>query len=317
MARYLTVGAAQFGPVQRSETRQDVVKRLMTLLREGHGRGCDLVVFTEVALTAFFPHWYMAEPDKVDLYFEREMPSPATQPLFEEAARLGVGFHLGYAELAWEQGEKRHYNSAILVDKTGQVIGKYRKIHLPGYDCYQPGQPFQNLEKLYFDVGNLGFRAWPAFCGIVGMCICNDRRWPETYRVLALQGAEMVVLGYNTPMHNPALPGSDPLANFHNHLCMQAGAYQNALWVVGVAKAGLEEGVMQIGQSCIISPTGEMVAMASTVEDELVVARCDLDLATLYREKLWNFARNRRIEHYSLITKEAEAVRRQDDGVTR
>lgn len=304
MTRKITVGAAQFGPVHRTETRQAVVKRLVALLREGHARGCDLVVFTEVALTAFFPHWHMTDEAEIDAYFEREMPSPVTQPLFDEAARLQVGFHLGHAELVWEQGEKRHYNTAILVNKHGQVLGKYRKIHLPGYDCYQPGQPFQNLEKLYFDVGNLGFRTWHAFGGVMGICICNDRRWPETYRTLALQGAEMVVLGYNTPLHNPALPASDPLANFHNHLCMQAGAYQNALWVVGAAKAGLEEGVMQIGQSCIIAPTGEIVAMASTLEDELVVARCDLDLAQLYRKKLWNFARNRRVEHYGLITQQ-------------
>lgn len=301
MARLITVGAAQFGPVQRAESKAQVVRRLITLLQEAHGRGCDLVVFTEVALTAFFPHWYMTDPAELDAYFEQEMPSPATQPLFDEARRLGIGFHLGYAELAWEGGEKRHYNTAILVGKDGQVIGKYRKIHLPGYDCHQPGQPFQNLEKLYFNIGNLGFQSWPAFGGQVGVCICNDRRWPETYRVLALQGAELVVLGYNTPLHNPALPNSDPLTNFHNHLCMQAGAYQNALWVVGVAKAGLEEGVMQIGQSSIIAPSGEIVAMAATLEDELVVARCDLDLAQIYRQRLWNFARNRRVADYEAL----------------
>lgn len=300
MPRYLTVGAAQFGPVPRSASRQNVVKRLLTLLREGHARGCDLVVFTEVALTAFFPHWHMTDPAEIDAYFETEMPSPSTQPLFDEAARLGIGFHLGYAELAVEAGEKRRYNSSILVGKDGGIIGKYRKIHLPGYDCYQLGQPFQNLEKLYFAVGNLGFRVWDAFGGRVGLCICNDRRWPETYRTLALQGAELILLGYNTPLHNPALPSSDPLANFHNHLCLQAGAYQNATWIVATAKAGLEEGVMQIGQSCIIAPSGEMVAMAATLEDELVVAKCDLDLARLYREKLWNFARNRRTEYYTL-----------------
>jgi predicted amidohydrolase len=302
MARVITVGAAQFGPVQRSESRQAVVKRLLALLHEGHARGCDLVVFTEVALTSFFPHWHMTEPDEIDAYFETEMPSPITKPLFAEAARLGIGFHLGYAELALEAGEKRRYNTAILVGKDGEIIGKYRKIHLPGYDCYQPGQPFQNLEKLYFAVGNLGFRVWDAFGGTMGLCICNDRRWPETYRTLALQGAELMMLGYNTPLHNPALPSSDPLANFHNHLCMQAGAYQNASWIVAAAKAGLEEGVMQIGQSCIIAPTGEIVAMASTLEDELVVAKCELDLAQLYRTKLWNFARNRRTEHYQLAT---------------
>lgn len=304
MSRTITVGAAQFGPVHRSETRHDVIKRLVALLREGHRRGCDLVVFTEVALTAFFPHWYMTDPDESDAYFEREMPSPTTQPLFDEAARLHVGFHLGYAELVWEQGEKHHYNTAILVNQHGQVLGKYRKIHLPGYDAYQPEQPFQNLEKYYFDVGNLGFRTWRAFGGEIGLCICNDRRWPETYRALALQGAEVVVLGYNTPLHNPALPSSDPLANFHNHLCMQAGAYQNALWVVGVAKAGLEEGVMQIGQSCIIAPSGEIVAMAATLDDELIVAKCDLELAQQYRQKLWNFAKNRRVEAYQALTQQ-------------
>jgi predicted amidohydrolase len=304
MTRYLTVGAAQFGPVQRSESRQDVIKRLIALLREGHARGCDLVVFTEVALTAFFPHWYITDPAELDAYFETEMPSPITQPLFDEAVRLGVGFHLGYAELAWEEGVKRHFNTAILVDKQGQIIGKYRKIHLPGYETHQPGQPFQNLEKRYFEVGNLGFRTWPAFGGVIGMCICNDRRWPESYRTLALQGAEMVVLGYNTPLHNPALPSSDPLANFHNHLCMQAGAYQNGIWVVGVAKAGLEEGVMQIGQSCVIAPSGEIVAMTATLDDELIVAKCDLDLAQLYRAKLWNFAKNRRIEQYGPIVEQ-------------
>ncbi|CAN5479529.1 N-carbamoyl-D-amino-acid hydrolase [soil metagenome] len=308
MPRSVMVGAAQFGPVHRSESRADVVKRLIALLREGKARGCDLVVFTEVALTAFFPHWHMTDPAEIEAYFESTMPSPATQPLFDEAVRLGVGFHLGYAELALEGGEKHHYNTAILVGKDGRIIGKYRKIHLPGWDREQPGQPFQNLEKYYFDVGNLGFRVWRAFDGIVGMCICNDRRWPETYRVLALQGAELIVLGYNTPVHNPALPATDLLVNFHNQLSMQAGAYQNSTWVVGVAKAGEEEGVLQIGQSCIIAPSGEVVAMATTLEDELIVAKCDLDLAQLYKQSLFNFAKNRRIEHYGLITEQAGVV---------
>ena len=83
MSRIVTVGAAQFGPVSRSECRADVVKRLLVLLREGHARGCDLVVFTEVALTAFFPHWYMKDQVEIDSYFETEMPNPKTRVLFE------------------------------------------------------------------------------------------------------------------------------------------------------------------------------------------------------------------------------------------
>jgi predicted amidohydrolase len=133
------------------------------------------------------------------------------------------------------------------------------------------------------------------------MCICNDRRWPETYRVMGLQGVELIMLGYNTPTHHPGNPGSDHLTGFHNLLSMQAGAYQNATWVVGVAKAGTEAGVNQLGQSCIIAPSGEIVAMCATQGDELIVAKCDLDLAHHYKETMFNFAQHRRVEHYGLI----------------
>ncbi len=231
-----------------------------------------------------------------------EMPNPAVQPLFDEARRLGIGFHLGYAELAFEGGRKRRFNTSILVDGAGRIVGKYRKVHLPGYVEQRPGEPFQNLEKRYFEVGDLGFGVWPAFGGRVGMMICNDRRWPESYRVMGLQGVELIVLGYNTPVHNPAMPETDDLGNFHNHLVMQAGAYQNGCWVVGVAKAGVEEGVDQIGQSCIIAPSGERVAQCTTLGDELQVARCDLDLCRSYQESIFNFAKHRRPEHYGLIT---------------
>lgn len=303
MARFLTIGAAQQGPVSRSESRADVVERLIAMLRQGAEAGCDLIVFTEVALVPFFPHWHMTDEEEIDAYFEHEMPGPDSQPLFDEAARLGVGFHLGYAELTAEEGEIRHYNSSVLVGPDGRIIGKYRKIHLPGYDRFQRGQPFQNLEKLYFRVGDLGFRTWEAFGGTVGMMICNDRRWPESYRMLALRGAELILIGYNTPVHNPANPANDHLAGFHNHLSLQAGAYQNAAWVVAVAKAGTEEGVEQIGGSCVVAPTGQIIAQATTLEDELIIARCDLDLVQQLRRSTLNFAAHRRIEHYDLIAR--------------
>ena len=117
------------------------------------------------------------------------------------------------------------------------------KIHLPGYVDRRPDHPFQNLEKRYFEVGDLGFRAWRAFGGVVGLCICNDRRWPETYRVMALQGAEMIFCGYNTPIHYVPDTSQNSLAGFHNALVMQAGAYQNGMWVVAVAKAAEASGV--------------------------------------------------------------------------
>lgn len=308
MARYLTVGAAQSGPIARCESRRDVVERRIVQMREAKGLGCDLVVYPECALTAFFPHWWIDDEAELDAWYERELPGPDTQPLFDEAARLGIGFHLGYAELAFENGKKRRFNSCVLVGPDGREIGKYRKIHLPGHFEHRQHNPFQNLEKRYFEVGDLDFNTWQAFGGVLGMCICNDRRWAETYRVLALRGAEMVLLGYNTPDTIPEYPELNHMVNFHNRLSMQAGAYQNGCWVVGVAKAGVEEGVSQIGQTSIIAPSGEVVAMSSTMDDELVVARCDLDLVKPYKEALFNFANIRRIEHYGLIASQTAAT---------
>jgi predicted amidohydrolase len=271
--RTITVGAAQLGPIARDESRASVIMRLIVLLREARSRDCDLVVFPELALTTFFPRWAATGTAEIDVFFEHEMPGRDTKPLFDEARRLGLAFCLGYAELADDGGALRRYDTSILVDAAGRLVGKHRKIHGLGHT--EPARDF--------DVGDLGFGVWRMLGGLVGMCIGDDRRWPETYRVMGRQGVELIVLGYNTPVHHPPAPEHDLLANFHNALVMQAGAYQNGTWVVGVAKCGLEEGVLQIGQSQIIAPSGETVAMAATLGDEVIVARCDLDLCRSYK----------------------------------
>ena len=98
------------------------------------------------------------------------------------------------------------------------------------------------------------------------------------------------------------MPVYDHLTYFHNHLCMQSGAYQNSTWVVGIAKAGNEEGCELLAGSCIVAPSGEIVALASTKTDEVFTAKCDLDISRFNKETLFNFAQHRRIEHYGLIT---------------
>jgi predicted amidohydrolase len=308
VSRIVTVGAAQLGPIQRADARPQVVKRLLDLLHQAKAHGCDLVVFPELALTTFFPRWWMTDQAEIDAFFEREMPGPETLPLFDEARRLGIGFYLGYAELYTEGRVSHRFNTSILVDQAGRIAGKYRKIHLPGHALHEPWRAFQHLEKRYFEVGDLGWGVWRAFGGLIGMCICNDRRWPETYRVMGLQGVEMVLLGYNTPVHHPPAPEHDLLGNFHNQLSMQAGAYQNGTWVVGVAKCGGEEGCDMIGQSQIIAPSGETVAMCTTLDDELAVARCDFDLTRSYKDTTFNFAKHRRPEHYRMIVDRTGAL---------
>ena len=308
MSRFLTVGAAQMGPISRHESRASIVKRLMELMKEAKSFNCDIVAFPELALTTFFPRWPIEDEVELDSFYETEMPGPTTRPLFDLASQLGIGFSLGYAELDIRNGVKRRFNSSVLVDKTGRIAGRYRKIHLPGHADVLD-RPGQHLEKRFFEVGDLGFPVFRAFGAIMGMCICNDRRWPETYRVLGLQGVEMVLLGYNSPVGLGDPYELDALEPFHNHLVMQSGAYQNATWVIGVAKAGFEEGFNMIGQTCIIAPSGEIVAMCCTMGDELVVRKCDLDMAKPYRADIFNFSAHRRPEHYTLITARTGAVK--------
>jgi predicted amidohydrolase len=301
MGRNLTVGAAQLGPIGRKEPRSSAVGRMIALLREAKSRSCELVVFPEMALTTFFPRWHITDGPEIEGFFESSMPGPETQPLFDEAARLGIGFYLGYCELTRQAGGVHRYNSSILVDRHGKIIGKYRKVHVPGSVVNDPSLPFQHLEKLYFEDGNLGFGVWDAFGTRVGMAICNDRRWPETYRVMALRGAELIVLGFNSPAQLPDWPDQNAHRAFHHLVCMQAAAYQNGVWIVATAKAGREEGVDMMGHSCIIAPSGDVVSLSHSLGDELIVHRCDLDMAPYYK-KFFDFERNRRPEHYAILT---------------
>jgi predicted amidohydrolase len=281
---------------------------MVTLLKEASESGASLVVFPELALTTFFPRYFMDDPGELDSYFEREMPNPAVAPLFEEARKRSCGFYLGYAELVEERGRTRRFNTSILVGNDGRIVGKYRKVHLPGHADRRPEAPFQHLEKRYFEVGDLGFPVWRAFGGIVGMCICNDRRWPETFRVMGLKGVEMVLLGYNTPDTNIYHPEPPHRRMFHHMLSLQAGAYQNGTWVVASAKAGREDGYGLIGGTAIVAPTGEVAAQALTEADEVVLYDCDLDVGRNIKENIFNFEKHRRIEHYRIITEQTGVV---------
>ena len=302
----IKVAAAQLGPVQKAETRQTVVARMLALLQQAAARGSDLIVYPELALTTFFPRWYHEDRAEADLWFEREMPSAATRPLFDEAKAAGIAVSLGYAELT---PGGRHFNTSILVDKAGRPVGKYRKVHLPGHADWDPERTHQHLEKRYFEPGDLGFPVWRMAGGVIGMCICNDRRWPETYRVMGLQGVEMIVLGFNTPSTNAQRSAEGPAQRmFHHRLSLQAGAYQNATWVVAVAKAGIEDGHHLMGGTMIVDPNGEIVAEGRSEEDELVTHACDLDATVFGKSTIFDFARHRRIEHYGRITAQTGAT---------
>lgn len=303
MSRILTLAAAQMGPVQRDHTRDDVVERLMVLLRDAADRGADVVAFPELALTTFFPRWHVPL-EQADHYYETEMPNRFTKPLWDEAVRLGVGFSLGYA---LRQDDGRRFNVYHLVGRDGRTVGVFRKVHIPGHAEHEVWRDFQHAERHYFEPGD-DFPVWRAFGGLFGMAICNDRRWSETYRVMGLQGVEVILIGYNTPLHYAPDPTQNSLQAFHNHLVMQAGAYQNGAFVVGVAKGGFEEGVESLAQSAIIAPSGQILTQAVTTGDEVIVARVDLDLTNSYKKTLFDFDTYRIPQAYWRIAEQKGVV---------
>ncbi|ATR20814.1 N-carbamoyl-D-amino acid hydrolase [Roseomonas mucosa] len=305
--RLITVAGAQLGPIQKAEGRDIAVGRMVRLMERAHRHGAQVVVFPELALTTFFPRWYEEDIANADHWYETALPSNETAPLFEAARKYSIAFHLGYAE---KTPDGRRFNTAVFVHPSGEIVLKYRKIHLPGHKDYDPVRQVQHLEKRYFEVGDLGFPVVRAPVGgqdvNIGMLICNDRRWPETWRVLGLQQVELVMLGYNTPSINQDRRGFEAhhLRVLHSHLSIQSGCYQNACFGVGVAKGGVEDGHELFGHSIICNPQGEIMAQATSWDDELIVADCDLDMCNLGRTTIFNFAAHRRPEAYGRIVEQ-------------
>ncbi|KPM46542.1 hypothetical protein AK830_g66 [Neonectria ditissima] len=340
--RPLTVAAAQLGPIESLTTpRPDVLARMLDLLQKAGENSARLVVFPELTLTTFFPSYIIDGPENVAKFFEPASPSdpyaiinsPHAKPVIDKATELGIDVSFGYAE-RWtmECGQVVDYNTAVYYSATQrQCIAKYRKIHLPGRHEPDPRPGVtQQLEKRYFTPGDLGFQAFrvPGLIDgalksddakllsspeetqgrgdpILGMLICNDRRWAEAWRCYGLQGVELVLDGYNTTAFAPQCDGTEAEqeeeALFHHRLSCQAGSYQNACFSIHAAKAGKEDHGGLIGGSSIVDPNGHIVAEAKTKGDELVFAQINLGKCRKGKERVFAFEKHRRVEHYSRI----------------
>ena len=284
MARWVKVAAAQMGPINEGTGRDEVVERMLALLEQAIAERVELIAYPEMALTTYFPKRIR---DDYEQFFENEVPPKALEPLLRRARGAAVAVHVGFCEKAGG----RRFNTALLTDETGALAGTYRKIHLPGRPS--PDGFAQVYEVRYFETGDTGYRVFSTAKAKVGIAICQDRRYPESYRCLGLQGADIVLIGYNTPL--------SPLALDQNELVLRAGAYENSLFVVGIAKAGVEDGLELIGGSCIIGPLGQVLARAATTGDELIATRIDLDWMTPARKR-WDFYSRRHPQYYGLIT---------------
>lgn len=272
MTREVTIAAAQLGP--GSQTKGEAVERMLGLMSEAKNAQVEFLCFPELALTEYFCT-VIRDSDSTEWYFETEMPSPLTKPLFKAAKEAGMSFVLPYAE---KDGDK-YFNSSVIVGEDGQVVGKYRKVHIPG--TVEPKEEGNNiLEKRYFTPGDMGFPVVDAGIAKIGVQICYDRRFPESFRALGINGAEIICTPYNTPAFDgdveKGIDGSD--------MCIRSAAYYNGCFAIGVGKGGVENDVRFIGGSLIVGPSGQILARATSDGDELITATIDLDEITTERK---------------------------------
>lgn len=321
MHRPLKVAAAQVGSVDRTASRSDTLARMIKLLDDAIAQNVQLVVYPETTLTTFFPRHLIQDQEELDAFFEKGQDitvNETVKPLFDRAKAAKVDLYVGYAERC---DDGTGYNSCIYYSGAlGQVISKYRKVHLPGtVEPYPDPKATNQLEKRYFRPGDLGFSAFriPHVLPnalkrdgsspetdttgkgdpIAGMLICNDRRWPEAWRIYGLQGTELILCGYNTPAYAPDLYGQREAAlsaekmeaesYFHHKLVMEANSYMNSCFSIHAARAGVDDGTYRlIGGSGIVSPQGHTIAQAKGTRDELIVAHIDLEDCRAGKEKV-------------------------------
>jgi N-carbamoylputrescine amidase len=260
--RKLTVAAAQTGPVMSDDPR-DMSKIARDMFKMAAGRHVDILCFSEVFLSPFFPN-------RLDKAFDRwfvEAGSELAAELDGMAAEHGVAAILAYGE----KTNAGYYNSARVVDRGGRHVGTYRKTHIPAYFPTDAPGGTGSYEKLYFAPGT----ELPVFevagCRF-GIQICNDRLYPEPSRVLALGGAEIIFMPicystYADPKHRASIW----------EVPLRARAYENGCFVVAANRVGVEGPRHHLGRSMVVDPRGSILAEAGTQREELLVAEIDLD----------------------------------------
>jgi predicted amidohydrolase len=269
MPRIVRIAAAQLGP---SGSKRENVERMCRLLDRAAADGARLVGFPELSLTPYFP---IENTRDYEHYFE-PLESPYLAQVTARAKARGIAVIVPFAE----RDSIRYFNSCLVTNTDGAVVGRYRKVHIPGAFPL-PGQGALVFEKLYFTPGDLGYPVIDLGFVKVGVQICYERNFPEGYRILALKGADVIYTPTNL-MRIGQVWTPDTW-----ELVLRARAYENGCFVVGVNKAGHEGNLDYVGDSIVLSPKdGSVIARTSSDGDELLVVPIDLDDVVEARKRL-------------------------------
>jgi N-carbamoyl-D-amino-acid hydrolase len=289
------------GEIDVEKIRRYSVGRMLKLMKEAAIRESDLIVFPELALTSFFPYFYIESEQVLMRFFEKgPIELGIAKPLFDYAQKLGISFSFGYAEYTTDTGNSdsyKRYNSYVLVDKKGSIY-KYRKTHIPGFEKPKPGEDSFQFEKGQFHSSQEGYPVFNA--GIlkgnnvpadvkVGMIICHDRRYNAPYLVMGMRKVDIILIGYNTPFSLPFARELDPVVYKFHYLPLQAQAITEGCFIVSTARAGRNFGINQIAGTCIIDPKGPILKKTEALNERLITAEIDLNNCAIVRtQKYWN-----------------------------
>lgn len=292
MTRDVTLAAAQYACSWDVPANLDTAERLV---RQAAGRGARVILLQELFATPYFPitqdtrHFALAGPAQ---------DHPVVARFSRLAGELGVVLPVSF----FERAGQAFFNSVAVVDAGGEVLGVYRKSHIPDSGGYQ--------EKYYFSPGDTGFRVWETRYARIGVGICWDQWFPESARAMALLGAE--VLLYPTAIgSDPPVPADDSRDAWQ---AVQRGhAVANAMPVVAANRIGVEAAdggepsIRFYGSSFIAAETGALLAEASRDREQVITATVDLDAVRYHRED-WTYFRDRRPDLYGpLLTLDGTA----------
>ena len=270
------------------------------ILRLGEGitdlakRGAQLIVLQELHNTLYF-----CQTEDVDLFDLAEpIPGPSTTFYCELAKKLGVVI---VASLFEKRAAGLYHNTAVVIESNGEIVGKYRKMHIPDDPAY--------YEKFYFTPGDMGFHPIQTSLGKLGVLVCWDQWYPEAARLMAMQGAEMLIYPTAIGYADSDTPEEQQRQRMAWQTVMRGHAVANGLPVIAVNRVGFEPdpsgqtaGIQFWGTSFVAGPQGEIIYEASADEEESIIVEMDMDRSEQVR-RWWPFLRDRRIDAYGDINK--------------
>ena len=286
----------KIGIIQQRNTadRADNMKRLETGIRASKAAGAELVVLQELHNSLYF-----CQMENVD-YFDlaEPIPGPSTTFFGELAKELGLVIVTSLFE---RRAPGLYHNTAVVMDSDGSIAGKYRKMHIPDDPAY--------YEKFYFTPGDLGFHPISTSVGKIGVLVCWDQWYPEAARLMALQGAELLVYPTAIGYESSDTPQEQERQREAWTTVQRGHAVANGLPVVTVNRTGHEpdpscqtNGIQFWGSSFVAGPQGELLYRAPQNEEVCTVVEVDIAHCERVR-RWWPFLRDRRIDKYSDITR--------------